>query len=87
MTTLFLLMAQYNGRAVVPVDDVCRDFFTHLSADKFLRKALAGEIAIPVVRMEQSQKAARGIHLHDLAEYIDRQREAAVKEYRQINGR
>jgi hypothetical protein len=24
--TLFLLMAQYNGRTVVPLDEVCRDF-------------------------------------------------------------
>lgn len=24
--TLFLLMAQYNGKTVVPLDQVCRDF-------------------------------------------------------------
>jgi hypothetical protein len=29
--TLFLLMAQYNGRTVVPPDQVCRDFFGHLT--------------------------------------------------------
>ena len=35
--TLFLLMAQYNGQTVVPLDQVCRDFFGHLT----VRKALA----------------------------------------------
>ena len=25
--TLFLLMAQYNGKTVVPMDQVCSDFF------------------------------------------------------------
>jgi hypothetical protein len=38
--TMFLLMAQYNGAAVVPLDVVCRDFFSHLTVEKLLRKAL-----------------------------------------------
>jgi hypothetical protein len=38
--TLFLLMAQYSGRTIVPIDQVCRDFFGHLTVDKLLRKAL-----------------------------------------------
>lgn len=41
---LFLLMAQYNGRTVVPLDQVCRDFFGHLTVEKFLRKVLRGDI-------------------------------------------
>ena len=43
--TLFLLMAQYNGRTVVPPDQVCRDFFGHLTVEKLIRKALHGDIA------------------------------------------
>jgi Pyocin activator protein PrtN len=46
---------------------------------------MAGEINIPIVRMESSQKSARGIHLADLAEYLDRQTEAARKECRQLS--
>lgn len=87
MQTAFLLMAQYGGRAVIPVDDVCRDFFQHLTPEKFARKAAAGEIALPVIRIESSQKAARGVHLQDLADYIDRQRAAAVKEFNQLHRR
>lgn len=79
MQTSFLLMAQYGGRAVIPVADVCRDYFTHLTPEKFIRKADAGEIPIPLVRMERSQKAARGVHLTDLAAYLDLQRAEAVK--------
>jgi len=84
--TLFLLMAQYNGRTVVPIDQVCRDFFGHLTVDKLLRKTLRGDIALPIVRIETSQKAQRGVHLVDLAAYIDKRRAAAVKERDQLCG-
>lgn len=86
MNTSFLLMAQYGGKAVIPIEEVCRDYFAHLTLDKFARKASAGEIPIPIIRIEASQKAAKGVHLQDLADYIDRQRAAAAKEYRQLHG-
>lgn len=84
MNTAFLLMAQYDGKAVIPVELVCRDYFSHLTPEKFLRKVLAGEIKIPVVRIENSQKCAKGVHLQDLADYLDDRRAAAVKELRQM---
>jgi hypothetical protein len=85
-STVFFLMAQYNGTAVVPIESVCRDYFRHLTVDKLLRKLLAGQIALPVVRIENSQKAARGVHISDLAAYIDQQREKALNEARQLSG-
>lgn len=84
-STSFLLFAQYGGKAVIPVEDVCRDYFNHLTPDKFLRKVGAGEIAIPVVRAETSQKCQKGIYLQDLANYLDTRREAALKEFRQLH--
>ena len=84
MNTLFLLMAQYGGRAVIPVDLVCRDYFSHLTPEKFLRKVGAGEIEIPLVRMETSQKSAKGVHVQDLAEWIDKRRAAAIRETRAL---
>jgi len=84
--TFFLLMAQYNGRAIVPIDHVCRDFFGHLTVDKLLRKVMRGDLALPIVRIENSQKAQRGVHLVDLAVYIDKRREAALKECGQLAG-
>jgi Pyocin activator protein PrtN len=84
MNTVFLLMAQYNGLAVIPVEYVCRDYFRHLTVEKFLRKCLAGEIDLPVVPMESSQKCAKGIHVNELAAYLDKQAEAARKECEQL---
>ena len=80
MNTKFLLMAQYNGKAVIPIDEICRDYFTHLTPAKLVQKLSAGEIAIPLVRMERSQKCAKGVHLDDLAKYLDLRTEAARKE-------
>jgi Pyocin activator protein PrtN len=80
MNTAFLLMAQYSGKAIIPIEDVCRDYFSHLNATKLMQKISSGEIAIPLVRIENSQKCAKGIHLNDLAEYLDARVEAARKE-------
>lgn len=85
MNTAFLLMAQYNGRAIIPVDAICRDYFSHLTPDKFLRKQASGEIDLPLVRIEASQKAAKGVHLSDLASYLDRRREAALREQQALH--
>lgn len=88
MNTAFLLMAQYDAQAVIPVGQVVRDYFPHLSTDKFLRKVAMGEINIPLLRIEAgSQKAAKGVHLTDLAQYLDDRRAAAVKEAKQLAGR
>ena len=63
MNTTFLLMAQYNGLVVIPAEVVCREYFSHLTVEKFVRKVSAGEIKIPLVRIERSQKCAKGVHL------------------------
>lgn len=87
INTAFLLMAQYGGIAVVPIEWVCRDYFRHLEPAVLTRKCAQGDIALPLVRMESSQKAARGVHIQDLADYLDGRRAAAVKELGQITGR
>lgn len=86
MKTLFLLMAQYNGQTIIPLSQVCKDYFTHLTTDMLQRKVMAGQIRIPITRLEPSQKSAKGVHITDLAAYLDLQREAAVKECNQLNG-
>ncbi|WP_433695337.1 pyocin activator PrtN family protein [Paraburkholderia phenoliruptrix] len=86
MNTVFILMAKYGARAIVPIDVVCRDYFPHLEVDKLLRKITTGNIALPLVRMEKSQKTAKGVHIADLALYIDQRREAARKECEQLTG-
>ncbi|GGF56364.1 hypothetical protein GCM10007301_14990 [Azorhizobium oxalatiphilum] len=85
MNTNFLLMAQYEGKAIIPLEDVCRDYFSHLTPEKFLRKVMLREIVIPVVRIEASQKCAKGIHLSDLASYLDARVSDARKECAALN--
>lgn len=87
MNTAFLLMAQYNGQAIIPLERVCQDYFRHLTPEKFLRKTLTGEIDLPIVRVESSQKAARGIHLGDLAQYLDAQHQKATAENNKLQSR
>lgn len=85
MKTLLVLMAQYDGQVVIPLEKVCKDYFTHLTPDMFQRKVLAGQIKIPITRLEASQKSARGVHITDLAQYLDAQHAAAMKECLQLN--
>jgi len=80
MNTAFLLMAQYEGKAIIPIEQVCRDYFSHLTPPKLVQKISAGEIAIPLVRIDASQKCAKGVHLTDLATYLDARVEAARRE-------
>lgn len=74
MKTAMILMAQYDGLAIVPLDLVCRDYFRHLTVDKFMRKVLAGEIKIPVVD--------GGVEILALARYIDDRADIARQELR-----
>jgi hypothetical protein len=81
VNTAFLLMAQYEGVAVIPAELVCRDYFRHLDTPKFIRKVDAGEIDLPLVKIEGSLKASRGVQLVDLAAYLD----ARAREARDLN--
>ncbi len=85
MNTAFLLLAQYDGQAVIPIDRVCQDYFSHLTPVKLVAKISSGDIAIPLVRIENSQKCAKGVHLQDLASYLDARTEAARVEMRALN--
>lgn len=66
MNTVFLLMAQYNATAIIPIDVVCRDYFAPMTVATLVRKIGSGEISLPLIRMGKSQKCAKGIHIQDL---------------------
>lgn len=80
MKTSFLLLAQYDGLAIIPLERVCSDYFSHLTPDGLKKKVAAGQIDLPIVRIGSGQKAARGVHLLDLAEFIDNRRAEALKD-------
>jgi len=71
MDTLSILMAQYEGKAVVPLDVVCRAYFAPLTVPTLVRKISAGEIQLILVRVDHSSKSAKGVRIQDLAHYID----------------
>ncbi|WP_460907781.1 pyocin activator PrtN family protein [Paraburkholderia jirisanensis] len=71
MDTFSILTTQYGGKAVVPIDIVCRDYFAPLTVPTLVRKIGAGEIELALVRIEHSRKSARGVRVQDLAAYID----------------
>lgn len=82
MKTTFILLAQYDGLAVIPLERVCADYFGHLTPTKM--KIAKGEIQLPLIAMEKSQKGARGVHLADLAAYIDARRGEALTRFHAI---
>jgi hypothetical protein len=84
MKTVFALFAQYDGKVIVPIEDICRDYFSHLTPTKFVEKVRAGEIGLPLVRLEKSQKAAKGVSINDLATYLDEQINAARKDMQEM---
>ena len=88
MKTIFLLMAQYDARPVIPLEWVQRDFFSHLDVKKLAAKCTTGEIRLPLVRTDpSSQKSPKGVGIQDLAEYLDDRQNAARKELAQLQGR
>lgn len=85
MKTIFLLMAQYDARPVIPLEWVQRDFFSHLEVKKLAAKCTTGEIKLPLVRTDpSSQKSPKGVSLQDLAQYLDERQHAARKELEQL---
>lgn len=84
MNMTFFLMAQYQ-RPLIPVDRVLSDYFSHLSLRTFLRKCSDGEIALPLVNMEPSQKSAKGVHIEDLARYLEARTDEARKDFKRLH--
>ncbi|MGB6399815.1 MAG: pyocin activator PrtN family protein [Bradyrhizobium sp.] len=44
MNTAFLLMAQYGGKTIVPIEDVCRDYFEIADSNDLVRIQPAGRL-------------------------------------------
>lgn len=84
MNTVVILMAQFGPRVAIPVEDVRREYFSHLEMNKFMRKLSSGEIPLPVTRAEKSMQSAKFISIMDLAIYLDTQMEAGRREYEQM---
>ncbi|QQU41087.1 pyocin activator PrtN family protein [Morganella morganii] len=83
MNTTFLLMAEY-GTSQIPLAIVAKKFL-NITKDYAEKKANLGELPFPVYRDTTSQKSIRMVHINDLAEWIDKERNEAKKELYAIN--
>jgi hypothetical protein len=77
-------MARHDARPVLSLEEVCKKYFAPLTLAVMIKKLAKGDIALPVMTSEKSQKSARMVHLADLATFIDGQREKALKEMHQL---
>lgn len=68
-------MAEFNT-ATIPLNLIAERYLGMKPATAS-RKADAGDLSIPSFRMNDSNKAPRVVHVRDLADYIDKEREKA----------
>jgi hypothetical protein len=70
----------------LPLEVVRANFFPHLSADSFNRRARANDLGFPVITAERSQKSAMFVHIDDLAAYLESRRATATREHAMLAG-
>lgn len=78
--TIFALQTQFDGRAEIPLTEIC-DEWLDLSPREACRRAAAQTLPFPVHRLG-SQKSPWMVSIFELAEYIERER----REGREIAG-
>jgi hypothetical protein len=84
MDTLWMLQGRYQHMPIIPDEVVARDFFG-LERRVFLRKVDDGSIKLPLVRMEKSNKARKGVHVRHLAAFLDERAIEAEREFEQLH--
>ena len=83
MKTLFLLQAQFDGRAEILLSEIC-DTFLNLSDQESKRRASLQLLPFPVHRLG-SQKSPWLVSITDLAAHIDEQKAAAKDDWLKMN--
>ena len=82
--TAFLLIARY-GQPVVPVERVAKDYLPHLNDIQVNRKAAKQDMPFACFRAEKSQKSAWLCNLIDVGAWLDKSRDAALKDWQAMN--
>lgn len=83
MKTSFMLLAQYE-QAIIPLTDICDTYYGCLHRT-VMNKAKSGQLPIAVFKLVESAKAPYYVHVIDLADFIEEQREIAKKELIKVN--
>ncbi|WP_355661486.1 pyocin activator PrtN family protein [Halomonas salifodinae] len=76
MNTYFGLLAEFNGRAELPLEEVAPRFFG-ISPRTAGARASAQALPVPAYRAGDSQKAPWLVSAVDLAQYLDKRRTEA----------
>ncbi len=84
MNTYFGLMAEFNGRTELPLEEVAPRFFG-ISPRTAAFRAGAQALPVPAYRAGDSQKSPWLVSAIDLAQYIDKKRAEAREQWKLAN--
>nr|WP_290693769.1 pyocin activator PrtN family protein [Halomonas sp. UBA3074] len=84
MNTYFGLLAEFDGRAELPLEEVAPRFFG-ISPRTAAFRAGAQALPVPAYRAGDSQKSPWLISAIDLAQYIDQKRAEAREQWKIMN--
>ena len=83
MKTVFLLMAEFET-ATIPLVTVAERYL-QMSERKAKSLACTQGLPFPVLRGSDSQKSGWFVHVEDLAQYLEAQREKAQSQWRNFH--
>ena len=84
MNTYFGLLAEFGGRAEIPLEEVAPRYFG-ISARTASMRAGAQALPVPVYRAGDSQKSPWLVSAVDLARYLDKKRAEAREIWKRVN--
>ncbi|MGP9644773.1 pyocin activator PrtN family protein [Halomonas sp. AOP30-A1-24] len=84
MNTYFGLLAEFNGRTELPLEEVAPRFFG-ISPRTAAFRAGAQALPVPAYRAGDSQKSPWLVSAIDLAQYIDKKRAEALEQWKLVN--
>lgn len=84
MNTYFGLLAEFDGRTELPLEEVAPRFFG-ITARTAGFRAGAQALPVPAYRAGDSQKSPWLISAIDLAAYIDQKRAEAREQWQRVN--
>ena len=84
MNTYFGLLAEFNGRAEIPLDEVAPRYFG-ISPRTASARAGAQALPVPAYRAGDSQKSPWLVSAVDLARYLDERRAEAHELWKRVH--
>lgn len=84
MNTYFGLLAEFDGRSELPLEEVAPRYFG-ISARTASTRAGAQALPVPTYRASDSQKSPWLVSAVDLAKYLDERRAEAHEMWQRVN--